>query len=162
MKSSHPKKIKMQNDIEESTEAVSLYSVQALTKEMEEQTELLKKFEKHIQANMAATKENKEEIIKSKEEICASQKQNLSQAYTLRASLLQEEMESEADRSSRERGRRCKRSYHCDIQKSGAFEGGVTTGNGPCSSSFGQKEECCYLKQHAKINHPVHNEDHAG
>lgn len=77
LKSPHPKKMK-QSDIEESTGAAILHAVQALTQKMEEQTELLKRFEKRIEANAAAAKENKEEIIKAKNEIHELRVQNLS------------------------------------------------------------------------------------
>lgn len=72
-----PKKMKS-SGIEESTGEAILHAVQALTKKMEEQTELLKRFEKRIEANTAATKENKEEIIRAHNEIRELQAQNLS------------------------------------------------------------------------------------
>ena len=44
------------------TNAAILHAVQALTRKMDEQTELLKSFDRRIEANTTATKENREEI----------------------------------------------------------------------------------------------------
>lgn len=140
-----PKKMKS-SGIEESTGEAILHAVQALTKKMEEQTELLKRFEKRIEANTAATKENKEEIIRAHNEIRELQAQNLSLKRACEEQArYKRRWNPKADWSSRERGRRRERGSYRDSNKSGAFICGAIEGHGGYGSSSGQKDECGHL-----------------
>jgi len=53
-----------------------LHAIQALTGKVNEQTELLKSFDKRIKANTTTTRENKQEMILLKEKIDQLQREN--------------------------------------------------------------------------------------
>lgn len=81
IKSPNPKKIRKQSDRkdeEDSTSFAILQAVQALSQKMDEQTELLKSFDKRIAANAAAVNENKEDIQELKKKVDELQKENKS------------------------------------------------------------------------------------
>lgn len=78
IKSPDPKK-KKGNDNSKDNEnigAAILHAVQALTEKVDEQTELLKRFDKRIEANTTATRENRQEMILLKKKIDELQKEN--------------------------------------------------------------------------------------
>lgn len=74
IKSPKPKKMKEKDNTE--IGAAILHAVQALTGKVDEQTELLKKLDKRIEANTTATRENKQEIILLKKKIDELKKEN--------------------------------------------------------------------------------------
>lgn len=71
IKSPDPKKLKKRGTSKDdgNISAAILQAVQALTEKVDEQRELLKQFNKHIEANVTATKENKQEISLLKKRI---------------------------------------------------------------------------------------------
>ncbi|KAJ7992778.1 hypothetical protein DPEC_G00282230 [Dallia pectoralis] len=55
VKQPYPKKLRRQREVEDTTtDSVILQAIQALTKKMDEQTELLKSFDRRIEANETA------------------------------------------------------------------------------------------------------------
>lgn len=77
IKQPNPKKQRHQSEIEDvNTSAAILHAVQALTRKMDEQTELLKSFDRRIEANTNATKENREEICALQKKIGCLQREN--------------------------------------------------------------------------------------
>lgn len=77
IKSPNPKKPRQHKEKEEdNTRAAILHAVQALTRKMDEQTELLKSFDRRIEANATATRENKEEIVVLQKKVSDLQKEN--------------------------------------------------------------------------------------
>lgn len=69
IKSPNPKKMKGKDNRKDDGNigATILHAVQVLTGKVDEQTELLKTFDKRIEANTTATRENKQEITLLKE-----------------------------------------------------------------------------------------------
>lgn len=78
IKSPNPKKLRRASDNEddENASAAILHAIQVLTKKMDEQTELLKNFEKRIEANTTAITENKEEIAVLRNKVNDLKKEN--------------------------------------------------------------------------------------
>lgn len=80
IKSPKPKKLRGVSDQkeEEGASAAILHAIQVLTNKMDIQTELLKNFEKRIETNATAIKENKEEIAELRERVDGLKKENIS------------------------------------------------------------------------------------
>lgn len=80
-KSPNPKKargVRAQPLEEEDTAAAILQAVNVLTQKMDEQTALLRKFEKRIDMNTAEIRKNKESIVELQEKVGELQKENKS------------------------------------------------------------------------------------
>lgn len=77
IKQPNSKKIRHRRESEDvNSGAAILQAVQVLTKKMDEQTELLKSFDRRIEANATAAKENREEICVLQKKIEGLQKEN--------------------------------------------------------------------------------------
>lgn len=80
-KGPNPKKVKVAQARtleDEDTAAAILQAVNVLTQKMDEQTVLLRKFEKHIDRNTAEIRKNKEGIAELQEKVIELQKENKS------------------------------------------------------------------------------------
>ena len=117
IKSPNPKKMTEKDNSE--IDAAILPAVQALTGKVDEQTELLKKLDKRIEANTTATRENKQEIILLKKKIDELKIEN----STLKTATV----EPETDRSTRKGWRKHKRNRHRDSHQSCASICGPAT-----------------------------------
>ena len=78
IKSPNSKKMKGKDNSQDNgnISAAILHAVQALTGKVDEQTELLKRFDKRIEANTTATRENKQEMILLNKKTDELQKEN--------------------------------------------------------------------------------------
>ncbi|KAJ7992779.1 hypothetical protein DPEC_G00282240 [Dallia pectoralis] len=74
VKQPDPKKLRHQREVEDTT--TDSVILQALTKKIDEQTELLKSFDRRIEANETAIKDNREEICVLRGKMEILQKEN--------------------------------------------------------------------------------------